>query len=122
MPRWDISPGGVQQVITATGGVAAEFDGQVRTLESDAQGAAGQSGSGSVAGAVGEFMTAQTSSIVFVFTRTEACLRGAVEATNQYVAGDLEMAANAQAAAAAAPDPTATMPRGGGGGGMVATP
>ena len=48
--------------------------------------------------------------VAAVFTRTEACLSGAVLATAAYVTGDLEMAANAQAAASAAPDPTAIMP------------
>ena len=41
-------------------------------------------------------------------------MSGAAQATNHYVAGDLEMAANAQAGASAAPDARVDMPGRGG--------
>jgi hypothetical protein len=50
----------------------------------------------------------------FVFTRTGACMNAAALATNAYLDGDLEMAANAQASATAAPDPPTVMPATGG--------
>jgi hypothetical protein len=64
--------------------------------------------------ALAGFAQSAADSISFVFTRTGACLGGAAQATNSYLEGDLEMAANAQASATAAPDPRATMPGGGG--------
>lgn len=110
MPDWDIRPGGVQGVLAATEGVAAEFETQMTTLRSGLEGAVAQSSSEPVSAALMELAEAQARNTEFVFTRTGACLNGAAQATNAYVAGDEEMAATAQAAAASAPDPTAMMP------------
>ena len=111
MGRWDISPAGVQGVLTRTEGVASEFEGQVTSLNTAFSGAVSQSSSEIVAGAVEGFMTqSATPAIGFVFTRIGACVSGAAQATNHYVAGDLEMAANAQAGASAAPDARVGMP------------
>ncbi|MFN2494734.1 MAG: DUF6507 family protein, partial [Pseudonocardiaceae bacterium] len=108
MSRWDISPSGVRGVLSRTETVAQEFEGQMTRLRTALEGAVGQSSSEIVASAVGGFMErSATPAIQFVFTRTGACLSGAAQATNHYLAGDLEMAANAQAAASAAPDPRA---------------
>jgi hypothetical protein len=101
-------------VLGRTEAVATEFEAQVTTLDSALRGAATQSSSTIVADAVAGFAASATADIEFVFTRTGACLNAAAQATNAYLDGDLEMAANAQAAAAAAPDPSASMPRGGG--------
>ena len=114
MSRWDISPGGVRGVLARTEAVATEFEGQMTTLNSSLQGAGTQSSSAIVADAIAGFAASATADIQFVFTRTGACLNAAAQATNAYLDGDLQMAANAQAAAAAAPDPYASMPRGGG--------
>ena len=112
--RWDISPAGVRGVLGRTETVAREFEGQLSRLHTALEGAVGQSCSELVASAVGGFMEKSARpAIQFVFTRTGACLSGAAQATNHYLAGDLEMAANAQAAAAGAPDPRAGMPGGG---------
>ena len=114
MSRWDISPSGVQGVLSRTETVAHEFEGQMTRLRTALEGAVGESYSEIVASAVGGFMKESgMPAINFVFTRTGACMSGAAQATNHYVAGDLEMAANAQAAASAAPDPRAAMPGGG---------
>jgi len=95
--------------------VASEFEGQLRSVNTALEGAVGQSSSEIVAAAVSGFLQSSVMPAVgFVFARTGACLSGAAQATNAYVAGDLEMAANAQAAASAAPDPRAMMPGGGG--------
>ncbi len=110
MSRWDIDPAGVRTVLTGTQNVAAEFDGQMTSLNAGIEGAAAQSSSEIVAAALAGFAEAAGTNIAFVFTRTGACLGGAANATNAYLDGDLEMAANAQASATAAPDPRATMP------------
>ena len=103
MGRWDISPAGVQGVLGRTEGVASEFEGQMTRLNTALEGAVGQSCSEIVASAVSGFMQWSATPVIgFVFTRTGACLSGAAQATNHYVQGDLEMAANAQAAASAA--------------------
>lgn len=115
MSRWDISPSGVQGVLSRTETVAQEFEDQMKRLRTALEGAAGESSSEIVASAIGGFMEKSgTPAIQFVFTRTGACLTGAAQATRFYLQGDLEMAANAQAGASAAPDPLATMPRGDG--------
>lgn len=112
MTGWNIDPAGVSSVLHRTDAVAAEFETQLTTLNSGLEGAAGQSSSEIVASALQGYAESATSDIRFVLTRTGACLSGAAQATNAYVHGDLQMAANAQASAAAAPDPTATMPGG----------
>ncbi len=115
MPGWDISPSGVHGVLGRAESVASEFDPRMSSMNADLGGAAGQSGSGLVAAALGGFDEAQAGHIGFVFARTGAAMTGAARATDAYVEGDLEMAANAQAAASAAPDPRASMPGGQGG-------
>ena len=91
-------------MLTRTEGVASEFEGQMTSLNTALEGAVGQSCSEIVASAVSGFMQrSATPAIEFVFTRTGACLSGAAQATNHYVAGDLEMAANAQASVSASP-------------------
>jgi hypothetical protein len=117
MPRWDIDPAGVWGLLGRTEMVASEFDGQVTARNAGLQGVVGQSSSSIVAAALEGFDGAQTADIGFVFGRGAAATNGAMRATEAYVVGDLEMAANAQAAASAAPDPRVAMP--GGGGGMV---
>lgn len=114
MTRWDIDPVGVRTVLQGTETVAKEFEGQMTTLNTGMEGAATQSSSEIVASALAGYAESATADITFVFTRTGACMGGAAQATNAYLDGDLEMAANAQASAAAAPDPTAIMPGGGG--------
>ena len=113
MGAWDISPGGVRAVLARTQHVAAEFEAQMRALESAVQGAGAQCSSGIVGQALAGFFDWAASDIGFVFARTGACLTAAAQATNAYLRGDLEMAANAQAAASVAPDPAPLLPRGG---------
>jgi hypothetical protein len=114
MTRWDVDPVGVRTVLQNTETVAKEFEGQITTLNTGMEGAATQSSSEIVTSALGGYLESATADIAFVFTRTGACMGGAAQATNAYLDGDLEMAANAQASASAAPDPTASMPGGGG--------
>jgi hypothetical protein len=105
MAAWDIDPGGVNGVLAATGGIAAEFDAQATALNTAIGGAGAECSSGLVAGALAELAAAQSVQVDGVYRRTEACLAGAANATNAYVEGDLQMAANAQAAASGAPVP-----------------
>ncbi|MPZ64128.1 MAG: hypothetical protein GEU83_00905 [Pseudonocardiaceae bacterium] len=116
MPRWDISPSGVQGVLGQTEEAAQEFEPQMRTMNAALEGAAGESSSEIVAGALSGFATESViPELESVFERTAACMAGAAQATNHYLEGDLEMARNAQSAASAAPDPRASMPGGGSG-------
>lgn len=110
MTAWDIDPAGVHGVVTATEGVAGEFETHTTALNGGLDGAAAESASGIVAGAVTAFGAAAAGDLAFVHTRTGACISAATQATAAYVAGDEQMAANAQSAAASAPDPSAIMP------------
>lgn len=110
MTKWDIDPAGVRTVLQNTQTIAGEFEGQMTSLNGGVEGAAAQSCSPIVVKALSGFAQSVSADIGFVFARTGACMGGAANATNAYVDGDLEMAANAQSSATAAPDPTASMP------------
>ncbi len=103
MSTWDIDPSGVQGVLARTGEVATGFDTALTTLSSSVEGAATASDSGPVSGALAAFADSLTADVQAVFSRTQAAVNGCAGAVNAYVAGDLEMAANAQAAASGAP-------------------
>ncbi|MGH4016952.1 MAG: DUF6507 family protein [Pseudonocardiaceae bacterium] len=114
MSRWDISPAGVRGVLTQTQAVAGEFEGHMASMNSAMEGGAAEASSEPIATALTGWVDAKRPSIEFIFTRAAASVNGAAQATNAYLQGDLEMAANAQASVTAAPDPRATMPGGGG--------
>src|SRR5688500_7944894 len=103
MSSWDIDPAGVQGVLARTREVATGFDTALRSMSSSVQGAASAGASGPVGAALAEFASSVTADVQAVFARTQAAMDGCAGAVNAYVAGDLEMAANAQASAAAAP-------------------
>ncbi|ALG06470.1 DUF6507 family protein [Kibdelosporangium phytohabitans] len=111
MSRWDIRPAGVQGVLAGVQGVAEGFDDHLRTLNTAMEGAGAQASSGIIGQALMGFADSQRGKIEFVFARTGAAMSGAANATQAYVRGDTEMAANAQASATSAPDPR-TMPGG----------
>lgn len=102
---WDIHPNGVRSVVGRTKAKAEAFDHQMKPLEAALRGAAEQSSSPIVDKAVADLANMLEGQIKFVFTRTAAVINAAVQATNWYMAGDLEFAARAQAAASAAPVP-----------------
>ncbi|MEU1362481.1 DUF6507 family protein [Micromonospora zamorensis] len=110
MSAWDISPGGVRDVLNRTHAAAAPFEGQMTKFNSALEGSAVQSSSEIVGQALQGFVESIRTDLEFVFTRTGACMNAAAQATNAYVQGDLDMAANAQRSASAAPDPSAAMP------------
>ena len=103
MSNWDIDPTGVQGVLARTGEVATGFDSALTSLSSALQGAANASASNPVGSALAVFAGAVSSEVQAVFARTQAAMTGCAGAVNAYVAGDLEMAANAQASVSAAP-------------------
>ena len=105
MGRWDIQPSGVQGVLQRVEGVAEQFESHVRSINEAMQGAGAEASSGIVGQALQGFAEAQRSDSQFVFSRTGAAMTGVANATQAYVQGDLEMAANAQSSASAAPEP-----------------
>lgn len=64
---------------------------------------------GLVAVALAEFVAGTERDVAFLPLRASNSANGAIEATNAYVAGDLEQAWNAQRQAALAPDVTALL-------------
>ncbi|MGY1773870.1 DUF6507 family protein [Blastococcus sp. SYSU D00813] len=103
MTSWDIDPAGVQGVLARTTDVAAGFDPALQSMSSAIEGAATAGASGPVASALSGFATALSADVEFVYGRTSSAVQGCVGAVNAYSAGDLEMAATAQANATAAP-------------------
>jgi hypothetical protein len=99
--RWDIDPAGVSSVVTRTGGVAQGFEGAASKYAGALEGAAGACGSEIVGAALAGFAESQQRPIESIVKRCGNVLTGAVEATKAYLAGDLEMAAEAQRNAAA---------------------
>jgi hypothetical protein len=108
---WDIDPDKVRGVLAGTQVVAMEFEPEMATLNAALQGVCIESSSEIVAKAVVDFVESVQADIAFVFTVTGACLHAAAQATSEYLNGDLEMAAQAQAAAVAAAHPFADRAR-----------
>ncbi|MET9757591.1 DUF6507 family protein [Streptomyces sp. NPDC006372] len=114
MPAWDISPSGVQGVVSNVGDVMKVLDEIVQAYSDDVQGAATSAGTlapggaggehkgqtGLVAAALAEFMEGTADELKFIGERVGKSVNGAVEATVAYQNGDLEMAAEAQHRAA----------------------
>lgn len=103
MSTWDIHPSAVQGVLARTADVAGGFESALTGLSSSLEGAAAASSSGPVSTALGAFAATLGSDVDAVLRRTRSAMTGCVDAVNAYEAGDLEMAANAQASASAAP-------------------
>ncbi|GAA1295627.1 DUF6507 family protein [Saccharothrix xinjiangensis] len=116
MPAWDVKPPGVQGVVTRTEGALQDLLAEGAAIQDAATAAETAAASPAVGGAIGGFRDARVvPAVAYSVERGAACATAAVQATEAYVQGQFEMAANAQAAAAAAPDPRATMPGFGGG-------
>ncbi|MFB7931984.1 DUF6507 family protein [Streptomyces sp. NPDC056039] len=110
MPAWDISPSGVQGVVSNVGDVMKVLDEIVQAYSGDVQGAATSAGTlapggaggehkgqtGLVAAALAEFMEGTSDELKFIGVRVGKSVNGAVDATVAYRDGDLEMAAEAQ--------------------------
>ncbi|MEW2612375.1 DUF6507 family protein [Streptomyces sp. NPDC047880] len=114
MPAWDISPSGVQGVVSNVGDVMKVLDEIVQAYSGDVEGAATSAGTlapggaggehkgqtGLVAAALAEFMEGTADELKFIGERVGKSVNGAVEATVAYRDGDLEMAAEVQRRAA----------------------
>lgn len=96
MAKWDIEPAGVQGVVRRTQAAARGFERVGKHYSSGAKSAAGGSGSPIVSLAVVHFTSHHENTLSHLVKQTMSSLNGAVKATNAYLHGDLEMAANAQ--------------------------
>ncbi|MET8028799.1 DUF6507 family protein [Streptomyces avermitilis] len=120
MTGWDISPTGVQSVISKVREAADGMNAGIGLYGRSVQGAMGASGTlsfgeegtgagaaGLVAVALGKFVAGTETDVAFLPLRASNSANGAVEATNAYVSGSLEQAWNAQRQATLPPDVTA---------------
>lgn len=110
---WDIHPVGVQAVLSRTESEAAPLDTFGAELNTELTGALTESSSQLVAASVQGLMDVKMKDIEFVYMRIGSATQAAYAATSAYLAGDVEMAANAQAAATAAPGVSAPGATGG---------
>jgi hypothetical protein len=102
MPAWDIDPAGVSGVVNRTRSIAEEFEGHLTAIDKALAGAAYNSSSTIVTQALADYATSSSPDTQFVVHRTDQTTIAAIEATNAYVRGDLEMAATAERSATAA--------------------
>ncbi|MCE3029224.1 MULTISPECIES: DUF6507 family protein [Streptomyces] len=122
MTGWDISPEGVQSVISKVREAAGDMNTGITLYGQSVQGAMEAAGTlsfdgessgshdragGLVAVALGKFVEGTEKDVAFLPLRAADSANGAVEATNAYLAGDLEQAWNAQHHATLPPDVTA---------------
>ncbi|WPO74123.1 MULTISPECIES: DUF6507 family protein [unclassified Streptomyces] len=121
MPGWDISPSGVDSVTSLVRLAMDDMAKDVKAYVTDVESAAASAGTlgtsycgaapvGPIGDALTRFMVGTESDVRFLGKRAAKSVNGAIEATNHYVAGDLEQAANAQEQAAQAPDVTVFLP------------
>ncbi|WP_345560503.1 DUF6507 family protein [Streptomyces plumbiresistens] len=114
MTGWDISPSGVQSILSLVGQAADELSEAVQGYGKSAQSAAVSAGTisgpscgnapvGPVGAAVANFVTDTEYKVKFMGARTRKTMEGTIAATTEYVEGDLRMAADAQREASKAP-------------------
>ncbi|WP_367041367.1 DUF6507 family protein [Streptomyces sp. Je 1-332] len=124
MTGWDIAPAGVQSVISRVREAENGLNAGIRLYGNSVQGAMTSAGTlsfdgesagggdkvaGLVAVALGEFVQGTERDVVSLTLRASNSANGAIEATNHYLAGELEQAWNAQRQATLAPDVTAVL-------------
>ncbi|GGW54326.1 DUF6507 family protein [Streptomyces xantholiticus] len=124
MTGWDISPGGVQSVVSQVREAAGGMSAGIKLYGTALQGAMESAGAltvdggsaanggraaGLVAVALGQFAEGTEADVAFLPLRASNSANGAVEATNAYITGNLEQAWNAQRQAMLAPDVTALL-------------
>jgi Flp pilus assembly protein TadG len=111
MSAWDVQPDGVQGVLTQAEGALNDLLTQGQAIETALTAAGAAAMSAAVTGAVDGFNAVRVGPTVqAAVDRGSRCGNAAWTATQAYLQGQLEMAANAQACASAAPDPSASMP------------
>jgi len=107
MTHWSIQPSGVVAVLTDVNTYAVALGEALNGLAPAMEGAVTATQSGAISEAVQAYFTQEEGPrIEGMNTRIGAAASGVVKATEAYVAGDLEMAANAQSASVAAVHPT----------------
>lgn len=120
MTGWDISPAGVRSVISTVREAAEAMNEGITLYGRSVQGAMESAGSlapgdrgpasgsgtptGLVSVALAEFAAGSEQDVAFLPLRAGNSANGAIEATNAYLAGDLELAWNAQRQATLPPD------------------
>ncbi|KNE78952.1 DUF6507 family protein [Streptomyces xinghaiensis] len=116
MTGWDITPSGVESVLSRVRTAAGELSEDISAYGESVRSAAASAGTisgpycgdapaGPVGAAVVNFVNDTQSQIVFMAARTRKTMDGTVKAVTEYLEGDLEMAARAQREAAKAPTP-----------------
>ncbi|WP_030267365.1 DUF6507 family protein [Streptomyces violens] len=115
MTKWNIDPAGVGRIVGEAGRIAGHFEGELKSISSHLESAMKAAGTldfggesetpevGLVGVTLGQYSAAQQSDIAFIVARAGKSLQGAVDATEEYDKGDLDMAANAQDKALKAP-------------------
>jgi len=120
MTGWDLQPQGISGVLKTTGEFAAKIEKHARsygkhlqsaaehagTISADSGGGGGKEGAkgGLVALALSQFAEHTTPDLKFIAARAGKSLNGAMDATTEYLKGDLHMAAQAQDKTLSAPD------------------
>lgn len=103
MTTWSIQPSGVVAVLKDVNTYAESLGESLSALGPALEGAVNAAQSGAIADAIQSFFTLEEGPrIEGMNARIGAAASGVVTATEAYVAGDLEMAANAQSASIAA--------------------
>src|SRR6185369_13754796 len=102
MSTWRIRPEGVKQVLISVDAEATLLADSLKNLEADFGTAITAGQSQAVADAVKAWMETESPGLEKVSQRIQASIIGARDATLAYIAGDEEMAAQAQAAQVAA--------------------
>ncbi|GGR69539.1 hypothetical protein GCM10010252_04490 [Streptomyces aureoverticillatus] len=115
MPAWDITPSGVDSVASLVGLAMDDMAKDVKAYGKDMKSAASSAGTisggycgaaptGPVGMALALFVDGKMGEVLSLGARSANSVNGAIEATNHYINGDLQDAANAQRKAAKAPD------------------
>jgi hypothetical protein len=123
MPAWDIDPINVQTTLNSTGEAAGGLEKAANSLVTNMASAAESAGTavpggqfngpmigpvaagtprvpvGPVAAALSQYLQERQQKLAFMAQRTIDSVQGAAKATNAYVTGDLDMAAEHQASA-----------------------
>ena len=111
MTSWSIQPSGVVTVLTDVNTYAVALGEALNGLSPALEGAVTATQSAAISEAIQSYFTMEEGPrIQGMNTRIEASATGVVSATEAYVAGDLEMAANAQSASVAAVYPPSLRP------------
>ncbi|QFQ97851.1 hypothetical protein F9278_18280 [Streptomyces phaeolivaceus] len=121
MPAWDIDPINVQTTLNSTGEAAGGLEKAANSLVSNMASAAESAGTavpggqfsgpmigpvaagtprvpvGPVAAALSKYLQERQQKLAYMAQRTIDSVQGAAKATNAYVTGDLDMAAEQQA-------------------------